>query len=362
MAENKEDFGEKTEEPSQYRIEEFRRKGEVASSKELINVLVLSATVFTLGLSIVFIFETLHEYITYLYSLDPSKSFSEKALKAILSRTVSTAVYCVAPIFLVSLCVGVISSVMQIGFLFSPEVLELKWERINPLAGVKRLFSMRSIVEAFKGIFKFSIVISIVYLFVGDQVSSYRGFLHMNTMGAFIHGRDILMQLALSLVLGMVLVALGDFAYQKMSYRKKLMMTKDEVKRETKEKEGNPEIKQRIRTIQREMAQRRMMADVPTADAIITNPTHLSVAIRYNVDQMASPQVIAKGGDHMAMRIREIARQHNIPIVENVPLARSLYKTVKLGDYVPTSMYKAVAEILAFAYKLKRKEQAVSVS
>ncbi|MBT3236299.1 MAG: flagellar biosynthesis protein FlhB [Bdellovibrionales bacterium] len=361
MAENKEDFGEKTEEPSLYRIEEFRRKGEVASSKELINVLVLSATVFTLGLSIVFIFETLHEYVTYLYSLEPTKSYSESALKAILSRTVSTALYCVAPIFIVSACVGVLSNVMQIGFLFSPEVLELKWERLNPIAGAKRLISIRSLVEALKGIFKFTIVISIVYYFISDQLGSYQGFLHMTTMGAFIHGRNILMQMALSLVLGMVLVALGDFAYQKMSYRKKLMMTKDEVKRETKEKEGNPEVKQRIRTIQREMAQRRMMADVPTADAIITNPTHLSVAIRYNAENMVSPQVIAKGGDHMAMRIREIARQHHIPIVENIPLARSLYKTVKLGESVPTAMYKAVAEILAFAYKLKRKEQAVSL-
>ena len=170
----------------------------------------------------------------------------------------------------------------------------------------------------------------------------------------------ILIKLAFYILIGMIIVAILDFAYQKTSYKKKLMLTKDAAKRESKEQEGDPEIKQRIRTIQREMAQKRMMNDVPTADVIVTNPTHYSVAIKYDKENMVSPRVIAKGKDHVALRIREIAKENNVPLVENVPLARNLYSSVKVGEEIPRVLYKAVAEILAFVYKLKRKEKALT--
>src|SRR5690606_1090678 len=152
----------------------------------------------------------------------------------------------------------------------------------------------------------------------------------------------------------------GDYAWEKYSYRKKLMMTRQELKEENKEQNGNPEIKQKIRAIQRQMASKRMMSEIPNADVIITNPTHISIVVKYDAVTMIAPQVIGKGSDHLALKIREIAKKHDIPIVENVPLARALYKTVKEGEGVPRTMYKAVAEILAFVYKLKKKKKAIA--
>jgi flagellar biosynthetic protein FlhB len=168
------------------------------------------------------------------------------------------------------------------------------------------------------------------------------------------------LKLAMSIMLGLAIVAAADFAWEKHAYKEKLKMTKQQVKQEHKEQEGSPEIKNKIRQIQREMANKRMIADVPLADVIITNPTHISIVVRYDGDTMVAPEIIGKGQDHLAMKIREIAKAHNIPIVENVPLARALYKTVKVGEGVPRSLYKAVAEILAFVYKIKKNKKALS--
>lgn len=354
------DAGEKTEEPSQYRIDEFRKRGEVASSKELANVLVLSACIFTIGLSLAFIFEQMQIYIEWLYTLDISSAYTEKSIKTIFTKTFVTSIKCVAPVFASSLAIGVASNLMQVGFLFSPEVLELKLDRINPVNGVKRLFSMKSLVEAIKGVFKFIFILTIVYFYLKDEVTTFAGFLHVDISQAFLYGKSFIIELLFAIILGLAIIAAGDFAYQKFSYRKKLMMTKDQAKRESKEKDGNPEIKQRIRQIQREASQKRMMADIPTADVIVTNPTHISVALKFDSETMVSPQVIGKGADFLALRIREIANEHNIPIVENVPLARGLYKTVKVNQFVPRTLYKAVAEVLAFVYKMKRKKKALS--
>ena len=354
------DSGEKTEDPTSHRIEQFRKRGEVASSKELASVLILSAAFLTLVLSLVFVYEEMGKFIEYIFSIDADKAFIEKNLKVVGSKALWLAFKCTGPLFLVVFCVSILANVIQVGFLFSPDVLTFKPERINPIAGVKKLFSMRSTVEAFKGFMKFIFVMSIVYVFVRDDLTKYQGFMHLNFFDSFIYGKVIIAKLSFSIILGLLIVAIGDFAYQKYTYKKKLMMTKEEAKRDNKEHDGNPEVKQRIRTIQREMAQKRMMTEVPNADVIITNPTHLSIAVKYDMQGMISPEVIAKGADNIAMKIREIAKEHDIPIVENVPLARSLYKTVDIGSAVPRGLYKAVAEVLAFVYKLKRKKKALS--
>lgn len=360
MADEQDSDAEKTEDPSAHRIEEFRKRGEVASSKELTSVLVLGASAMTLTLSLVYIYEVMQGLMEYLYSLDISVAYTQKVSKEVIQKTLFAALKCAAPVCLVALCVGVIANVAQIGFLFSTEVLELKPERINPISGIKRLFSMKSLVEAIKGVFKFIFVMSIVYYFIKDDLNSFQGFLHLDFAQSFLHGKWIVTKLVFAILAGLAIIAAGDFAYQKMSYKKKLMMTKEQAKKESKEQDGNPEIKQRIRSIQREMSQKRMMADVPKADVIITNPTHISIALKYDTATMVAPEVIAKGADAVAMKIREIAKDSDIPIVENVPLARAMYKTVKIGDGVPRNLYKAVAEVLAFVYKLKRKRKAVA--
>ncbi len=352
--------GEKTEEPSQHRIDEFRKKGDVVSSKELNSVLVLAACLLTLSLSLAFIYDEMTKYIEWLYSLDIASAFTEKSLRTISTKTLVVALKCSAPVALVAMIVGIVAQISQIGFLYSPDILEANFDRVNPINGIKKLFSMQAIFETIKGIFKFAVIIAIVYSFMKNDLEGLNGLMHFEISQSYVHAKTILIKLSFSIVLGLGVIALMDFAYQKFTYRKKLMQTKQELKQETKEQEGNPEIKQRIRQIQREMSRKRMIKDIKTADVVVTNPTHISVVIKYDSENMVSPLVVGKGADHMAMKIREIAKENNIPIVENVMLARTLYKTVKIGAPIPRTLYKAVAEVLAFVYKLKKKRKALA--
>lgn len=353
---------EKTEEPSAHRIEEFRKRGEVASSRELTGILVLSACTLVLMISLSFFYEKMTILMEWLYTLDFQSAYStQKAQMAIIYKITTSTLACVAPIFLTVVCMAIISNIMQVGVLFAPDVLKLNMARIDPVKGTKKLFSMRAPVEAIKGIFKFAIIIFIVFLFMKKELVTIHGFLGLDFLQAVMYGKSLLLKLTLFILLGLFVVALGDFAYQKYTYRKRLRQTKEEAKRETKEQEGNPEIKQRIKNIQREMAQKRMISNIPKADVIISNPTHISVALRYRDKNMVSPKVVAKGADFLALQIRKMAKKHHIPMVENINLARVLYKTVKVGEYIPRSLYKAVAEVLAFVYKLNRKKKALSI-
>ncbi len=357
MADENDD--EKTEEPSQHKIDESRKKGDVASSKELSSVLILTGSLLTLIICGVFIYEQFTEYIDWLYRQDFRTAYSQEKFTDIFRHTIWTLVKCVAPSFGASVCLGVLSQFMQIGFLYSPEILNADIERLNPIKGFGKLFSKKAVVEAIKGVFKFTVVILITYSVMRDNVGSFLGFLHSDAGQSLMFGKYLMAKLGFSILLGLAVVALADFAWEKWSYRQKMMMTKQQAKEEAKEKDGNPEVKQKIRQIQRQMAQKRMMDDVKKADVIVTNPTHISVALKYDGQTMVAPSVMAKGADHLALRIREIAKENDIPIVENIMLARTLYKTVKVGHGVPRTLYKAVAEILSFVYKLKRKQKAL---
>ena len=353
------DQGEKTEEPSPHKLEDARKKGDVASSKELNSVLILTGTFCVLVLSSIYMFELISEYIEWLYGLDIKKAYEAELGREVLEKSMITLAKCVGPTFLTSMCLGVLAQVSQVGILYAPDVLQLKFDRINPQSGFKRIFSKKSIVEVLKGLFKFSIVLGITYYVMSDNLLTFNGFLHTEAAEAFSFGKMFAFKLALSIITGLVVVAVGDFAWEKYAYKEKHRMTKQQVKEENKEREGSPEVKQRIRQIQRDMATKRMMNDVKSADVVITNPTHISIVIRYDQMTMIAPEIVGKGQDHLAMRIREIAKDNDIPIVENVPLARALYKTVKVGEGVPRSLYKAVAEILAFVYKIKRRKKAL---
>jgi len=350
---------EKTEEPSQYKIDEARKKGDVAQSKELSSVLLLTGSLLTLIMCAMFVYEQFTEYIDFVYRQDFKHVYEKEKFLEVISHTAWTLVKCVAPSFGASLCLGVLSQFIQVGFLYSPEILTVDIERLNPMKGFGRIFSKKALVEAVKGIFKFAVVILITYSVMRDNVGSFLGFLHSDAGQSLMFGKYLMVKLGFSILLGLGVIALADFGWEKWSYRQKMMMTKQEAKEEAKERDGNPEVKNKIRQIQRQMAQKRMMDDVKKADVIVTNPTHISVALKYDGEMMVAPSVTAKGADHLALRIREIAKENDIPIVENIMLARTLYKTVKVGHGVPRTLYKAVAEILAFTYKLKRKAKAL---
>jgi flagellar biosynthetic protein FlhB len=251
---------------------------------------------------------------------------------------------------------GLLSNILQTGGLkFSLQPLSPKWSKLNPMKGFGRIFSKTSVVELFKSIFKISVVAIIAYYAVKghwDEVPTLMGYGVHQTL---LFMGEVMIEIMVKVFLVMLILAALDFAFQKFTYLENLRMTKQEVKDERKDLEGNPLIKQRIRTVQMEMTRRRMMSAVPEADVVITNPTHFSIAIKYDMKNDAAPVVVAKGQNDIALRIREIAKENNIPLVEDKPLARTLYKNVDVGQLVPASLYKAVAEILAYVYKLKRK-------
>ena len=353
--ENDSQAGEKTEDPSSYRLEEFRKRGEVASSKELTSAIVLGGCFFALSLSLIYLYQIFGEYLIYMINLDYTQVYQNKALGDVLKKSLMLLFKAFAPIGISSVLIGVIATVSQIGFLYAPDVLTIKLERVNPINGIKRLFTMRSIVEAAKGFLKFLFIVSIAFALLKDDFKSFSGFIHLDALNSFLYAKDLIVKLALYIIGGLLIVSLFDFGYQKYSYHQRLKQTKEEAKKEAKEKDGNPEVKQRIKNIQREMANKRMISDVPKADVIVANPTHISIALKYAADEMVSPEVVAKGADNLALKIREVAKENNIPLVENVPLARTLYKTVKVNEAVPRSLYKAVAEVLAFVYRIKKK-------
>jgi flagellar biosynthesis protein FlhB len=355
------DNSDKTEEPSQYRIEEFRKKGQVASSKDLASVAILFAATLTLLLSVFYIYETVKEFIQWLYAIDFSVAYGEKVLKEIFQKSALLLFKCIAPTLLVCMITGVLIQIAQVGFIFSPEVLTVKFDKINPLNGFKRLFSAKSIVEMVKGILKFTFIIFITYTFFKSKIFYVIDFLNLDTINSVIISKELVTEISMYIILSLLFVAMIDFTWEKYSYHQKLKQTKQEQKEEQKKYETNPEVKQKIRSIQRQIATKRVATDVPKADVIVTNPTHLSIAIKFDSEKMIAPIVLAKGKDFLALKIRELAKNNDVPIVENISLARTLYKTVDVGEAVPRSLYKAIAEILAFVFKLKRKKKALDI-
>ena len=275
-------------------------------------------------------------------------------LYKVAANTMQAFVKIVGPFLIIIMLAGVMSNLLQIGGLrFSSHPLVPKFNKLNPLAGFGRIFSKNSVMELFKSLFKVGIISVISYYVIKShwkeipplmgfgvgQVLSFMGF--------------VALEIIFNVLLVMIFLSLLDFTFQKFTYLENLRMTKQEIKEERKESDGNPQVKQRIRTVQMQMARKRMMSAVPEADVIVTNPTHISIAIKYDTENFAAPLVVAKGVGPIAMRIREIAKENGIPLVEDKPLARTLNKTVEVGQMIPASLYKAVAEILAYVYKLK---------
>ena len=258
-----------------------------------------------------------------------------------------------APFFGLMMVIALFANVGQIGLIFAPEKIKPNLEKISIIKGAKRMVSSRAIVEFLKGIFKL-LVVGVVSLFMVLPALDDLTLVPFMDVGTSLDRiRDIAVLLGIGTVSVMTVIAGLDFAYQKYMFKKQMMMSKHEVKEEQKQTDGDPQVKARIRKVRMERAQQRMMAAVPDADVVVTNPTHFSVALEYKLDEMPAPKVVAKGIDHLAMRIREVAEANDVPLVENPPLARALYASVELGEEIPPEHFKAVAEVIGFIMRKK---------
>lgn len=352
MAEESSSGGEKTEAPSTKRRSDFRKKGQVAQSKE-----VQTAALFTL-LLLFWIFympdfwKGLSNLIAILLKNITNFDGTPEATHMLLIFTIKEMALLLLPLFVLVIIVGFFSSVFQIGWLFSTQAIAPDLSKLNIISGFGKLFALRSVVDLLKSVTKVVLIAWVAYATVFSHFEQALILLDTSP-GATILYLARIATLILAKVCGvLILIAAVDFLYTKYEMEEKMKMTKQEVKEEYKDMEGDPYIKGQIRRIQQEMAKKRMMADVPEADVVITNPTHFAVAIKYDTQTMDSPVVIAKGADHVAMRIREIAIENEIPLIENPPVARLLHK-IDLGAAIPEELFKAVAEILAHVYSLK---------
>ncbi len=350
---------EKTEEATPRKRQEARRKGHVPRSNELNAVVTLLAGFTALNAFSRSSLERLYTYLQYSFSSEMlNKQIDPVALAELIRQTVVIIAMIFLPTGLAILAAGVIVSYLQTGWIFTMEGLKIKFDRINPLLGFKRLFSLQKLVDLFKALFKLIGVAVIVWSAFRNQVFPLAETSALippfQLAGNFWR---LMYQIALRIILLLLALAIFDFYYQRYEYRKSLRMTKQEVKDEFKQTEGDPKVKSRIRQRQRQIAMRRMMQEVPKADVVITNPTHLAVALKYEAPKMQAPQVLAKGEGYIAAKIKEIATEHHVPLVENKPLARTLYQTVEIGEFIPPHLYQAVAEVLAFVYQLRQKNR-----
>lgn len=337
------DQGERTESATPRRKQEARGKGQVAKSMEL-----TSAFMFLVGLvAIRFVFPSIFSGImntTRCWMLDPAL-----ARCPITQRAVSSIKYpalALAPFMIVMLTSALFINYVQVGFLISGEALTPKLERLNPVKGVSRLFSTKTIVTFVFGLLKITIVGYVIYITAKGEYDKIMSLSDMPIKTAIAQITGLIFKMGFRAALLLFVLGVSDYAYQRWEYERSLKMTKQEVKEEMKQTEGNPVIKARIRSTQQEMARRRMMQEVPKADVVITNPTALAVALKYDMEVDAAPRVCARGARLVAERIKAIAREHNIPIVENKPLTQALYK-LELRQEIPIALYRAVAEILS---------------
>lgn len=346
----------KTEEATPRRKQEARKKGQVPRSNELNSVIVLLALFVILNFFGKWFYREFITYIgQYLSPMELNTNLSDSNLGNVMFRHSMTFLRLFLPLGLGALLIGVVINFIQVGPLFSVEPLRPKFSKLNPVSGLKRLFSAHGFVELFKSLIKLLIVVYFAYSTIRANLFMFLDMVRQTPFDMAMALWRIIYQVAIKICLFLLLLAIFDYLYQRWEFRKSLRMTKREVKDEYKQTEGNPQIKSKIRQRQREIAMRRMMQDVPKADVVITNPTHLAIALRYDSSQMSAPVVVAKGEGFIAQKIKEIAAANDVVLVENKPLAQAIYKTVDIGETIPANLFQAVAEVLAYVYRLKQK-------
>ncbi|MGM9966809.1 MAG: flagellar biosynthesis protein FlhB [Rummeliibacillus sp.] len=348
--------GEKTEKATPKKRQDARKKGQVLKSQDVTSALVLLSVFLFLMIAgtsmrdgiMSFFNETFSKYMLI-------DTLSIKLVVKIYKDVLSEMSVIILPIMAIAMIAGIAGNFLQFGFLFSTEPLKFDLTKLDPIKGIKRMFSVKSLIELLKSILKITLIGSVTTAILWKNIDDVLS-LSFKTPGATlitVSKLTVFMGIAASVVL--LIIAVLDYFYQKFEYEKNLKMSKQDIKDEYKNSEGDPLIKSKIKQRQREMAMRRMMQEVPQADVVITNPTHYAIALKYDEETMDAPKVVAKGTDFVAQKIKFIAKENEVVMVENRPLARAMYDQVEIGQHIPDEFFKAVAEVLAYVYRVKRK-------
>ena len=348
---------EKTEQATPKKRRDEREKGNIFLSKDVIVVVSLLGTFFSLKLLFPGIYATLRsfflQYMNYASTqTDVNMEFTADMTLEMIVAFVKTCV----PLLVIAVLLAIVATTAQTRLLFSTDALKPKFSRLSPLQGFKRMFSAKSVVEVIKGIIKISILMYILYDFFVGELINFERTLKLNVIASSIFTLDCIMNLVIKVSIAFVIISAFDYFYQWWDYEKQLKMSKQEVKEEYKQTEGNPQIKGKIRELQRRMAMSRMMQSVPEADVVLRNPTHFAVALRYDNQKDAAPIVVAKGQDEVALRIIKIAEENGVQVIENKAVARALFVMTEVSDMIPEEFYGTVAEILVYVYKLNGKD------
>ena len=347
----------KTEKATPKKRRDERKKGNIFFSNDAVSVVVLLASFFVLKLTATPMVEQIYRFLQYAMGLVAGAAHTglQDNLSGLVLEMLKTFLLAAGPLLATTAVVAVAATFFQTKLLVSGEALKPKFSRINPLQGIKRLFSLRSVIEALKGILKITVLLFLIYQFLVGIVDTFTKYLHTDLAVACAHLVDEGFQMVMQIAIAFVVLAGADVFYQWWDYERQLRMSKQEIKEEYKQMEGDPQVKGKIKEVQRRMAQSRMMQQVPKADVVIRNPTHFAVALRYHPETDGAPIVLAKGQDELAGRIVRKAEEHHIAIIENVPLARALYATAELNREIPPELYNAVAEVLVYLYRMDEK-------
>lgn len=353
--------GEKTEPATEKKLSDARKEGQVAKSKEVGNALTLLAMflllriwVGNIGSQLMGLFPTIYEQIPEIVK-NYNGYLPQRDMFLLFRQILLSVLTVLAPILAITFLIAIVGDVAQVKWKPTGKPLQPKLNKLNPISGFKRIISLNSLVELIKAILKIGLIVYVAYSYLQDRIMYVFWLYEMPLIQAIQLVGQLVIDLGLRIAIVYILIAAADYIYQKVKFARDMRMTKQEIKDEYKQAEGDPQIKSRIRQKMMEASRRRMMQSLPQADVVITNPTHYAVAIKYDPAVADAPLVLAKGEDYMARRIKEVAKEHDIEIVENKPLARMLYANVEIGQAVPPELYQAVAEVLAFVYHLKGK-------
>lgn len=352
---------EKTEQPTAKKLDDARKEGQVAKSQEVATAFSLLALFIILRFVYGFMGEIFSNTFQYVYNSIPNVARTYDGylpiayISSLVIHAMLTLLLLCAPFFIVGFFVALICDFVQVGFKPTTKPLQPKFSKLDPISGMKKIFSTRKVFELAKSILKLGIMAIVIISFFSGRKESLFLLYDIPLKQAIGLMGNLIIDLGLRIAAAYMIIAFADLIYQRRKFNKDMMMTKQEVKDEFKNSEGNPEIKGAQKRRMMQASQRRMMQNLPKADVVITNPTHYAVAIKYDANEADAPMVVAKGADYLAQRIKDIARENDVEIVENKPLARMLYANVEVGELVPPELYKAVAEVLAYVYHLKGK-------